>query len=315
MVLGEAQVLGQVKAAYRAAQDAGKVGVVLQQLFERTFAVARKVRSATGIGEHAVSVSYAAVELAKKIFESLSQCTAMVLGAGNTSELAVRHFVRQGVGRLLVTNRTPGRAEKLAQMFSAEAIPWTAFPDYLRQTDIVLSSTSAPYPILHKATVQEAMQARKGRPMFFIDLAVPRDVDPAINTLDNVFVYDLDALANVVGANRHERQRAALAAQGLIQREVQRFQQWLATQAATPTIVALRQHAESIRRSELDKTLARLRSLGERERQAIEALTVAIVNKLLHIPTVQLKRSTGAEGGQDCVQLVRHLFALDECVP
>ena len=311
MVLGEPQILGQVKAAYLAARAASRTGAVLTQLFERALNVAKMVRSETGIGDHAISVSYAAVELAKKIFERLHERTAMVLGAGETSELAARHLRRQGVTKILVSNRTPLRAEKLAQELEAKAIPWAAFPEYLVQTDIVLSSTSAPQPIIHKAMVQEAMWARKHRPMFFIDIAVPRDIDPAVNTLENVFLYDIDDLENVVEANRRERQQEALAAEDLIWREVRHFQQWLAARDAVPTIVALRQRAETMRLEELDKALARLGPLEERQRRAIEALTVGLVNKLLHAPTVNLKRSSHEGRGRDYVQLVRHLFELD----
>ena len=311
MVLGEPQILGQVKAAYLAARAAGRTGTVLTQLFERTLNVAKSVRNETGIGDHAISVSYAAVELAKKIFERLQERTVMVLGAGETSELAVRHLLRQGVTRVWVSNRTAARAEKLAQELQAKAIPWEAFPEYLIHTDIVLSSTSAPQPIIHTTLVQEVMRARKNRPMFFIDIAVPRDVDPAVNGLDNVFLYDIDDLEHVVEANRRERQQEALAAEDLVWREVRYFQQWVAAQDAVPTIVALRQRAEMIRLEELDKTLTKLGPLGDRDRRLIEALTVGIVNKLLHAPTVNLKRSSREGQGRDYVQLVRRLFELD----
>jgi glutamyl-tRNA reductase len=311
MVLGEPQILGQVKTAYFAARAAHRTGVVLTQLFERALNVAKMVRSATGISDHAVSVSYAAVELAKKIFERLHERTAMVLGAGETSELAARHLMRQGVTRLFVANRSPQRAAKLAQELQAKAIPWEEFAEYLVQADIILSSTSAPQPIIQKAMIQEVMRARKHRPMFFIDIAVPRDIDAAINTLENVFLYNIDDLENVVEANRRERQQEALVAEDLVWREVRHFQQWLAARDAVPTIVALRQWAETMRLEELDKALGRLGPLDERQRRAIEALTVGLVNKLLHVPTVNLKRSSREGQGRDYVQLVRHLFELD----
>jgi glutamyl-tRNA reductase len=301
-----------VKAAYLAARTAGRTGTILTQLFERALNVAKLVRSETGIGDHAISVSYAAVELAKKIFERLHERTAMVLGAGETSELAARHLIRQGVPRVFVANRTPERAERLAQTLAAKAIPWEAFPEYLVHTDIVLSSTSAPHPIIQAAMVQEVMRARKNRPMFFIDIAVPRDIDPAVNALENVFLYDIDDLQNVVEANRRERQREALAAEDLIWREVHAFQQWLAARDAVPTIVALRQRAETIRLTELEKALAKLGPLEERQRRIVETLTVGIVNKLLHAPTTNLKRSSRAGRVRDYVQLVRHLFELDQ---
>ena len=311
MVIGEPQILGQVKTAYLTAHATGRTGVVLNQLFTRALNVAKAVRSETGIGDHAVSVSYAAVELAKKIFERLPDCTAMILGAGETSELAARHLLRQGVASMFVANRTPVRAERLAQALLAKAISWDTFPEHLAHADIVVSSTSAPHPIIRKAMVQKAMRARKGRPMFFIDLAVPRDIDPDINTLDDVFLYDIDDLEHVVEANRRERQLEAQAAEDLIWREVRHFQQWLASRDAVPTIVALRQRAELVRREELDKALAKLESLTDRERQTVAALTSGIVNKLMHAPTVNLKRASRDGRIRDYVQLVRHLFDLE----
>lgn len=310
LVLGEPQILGQVKAAYLAAQAAARTGVIFSQLFERALNVAKAVRSGTGISDHAVSVSYAAVELAKKIFESLRQRTAMVLGAGDTAELAVRHLVHQGVTGVFIANRTAERAERLAQALQAKAIPWAAFPEYLAHTDIVISSTSAPHPIIHPAMVREAMRARRGRPMFFIDVAVPRDIAPDVNALENVFLYDIDDLHNVVQENRLERQREALVAEEMIAREVRQFQQWLTARDAVPTIVALRQHAEAIRQHELEKALAKLGPLDDRQRRVLETLASGIVNKLLHAPTVYLKRSSESQV-RDAVQLVRHIFDLD----
>jgi len=311
LVLGEPQILGQVKAAYLAAQAAGRTGMIFSQLFERALRVAKTIRTETGISDHAVSVSYAAVELAKKIFESLQQRTVMVLGAGDTAELAARHLVSQGVTRVFIANRTSERAVLLAQALQAKAIPWEAFPEHLAYTDIVISSTSAPHPIIEPAMVREALRARRGRPMFFIDIAVPRDVDPAVNTLENVFLYDIDDLHNVVQENRRERQHEALAAEALIWQEVQQFQQWLAVRDAVPTIVAMRQHAEAIRLQELERALHKLGPLDERQRRVLEALTCGIVNKLLHAPTVNLKRASPGGQVRDAVHVVRHLFNLD----
>src|SRR5262245_16445355 len=311
LVLGEPQILGQVKVAYGAARAAQRTGVVLTQLFERALHVAKMVRSDTGISDHAVSVSSAAVELAKKIFEPLSERTAMVLGAGATSELAARHLTRQGVTRLFVANRSPQRAAKLAQALQAKALLWEEFPAYLVQADMVLSSTSAPQPIIQRAMVQDVMRARQHRPMFFIDMAVPRDIDPAIHTLENVFLYDMDALQNVVTANRRGREQAALVAEELVWREVRHFHQWLAAREATPTIVALRHWAETTRREELATALARMGPLEERQRRALEAFSVGLVHKLCHMPTVNLKRAFREGQGPEYVQLVRHLFALD----
>lgn len=311
LVLGEPQILGQVKAAYLAAHTAGRTGGMFSQLFERAFGVAKAVRSATGISDHAVSVSYAAVELAKKIFESLHERTVMILGAGETAELAARHLVRQGVMRVFIANRTMERAERLAQTLQAKAITWEAFPEHLTYADIVISSTSAPSPIIEPAMVREAMRARRSRAMFFIDIAVPRDIDPAVNALENVFLYDMDDLHNVVQENRRERQQAALVAEELVWREVQHFAQWLAVRDAVPTIVALRQQAEAIRVQEVEKALHKLGPLDAHQRQVLKALTSGIVNKLLHAPTVYLKRSSTEEHVRDAVHVVRHLFHLD----
>lgn len=311
LVVGEPQILGQVKVAYLAAHAAERTGSTFAQLFERAFGVAKAVRSETGISDHAVSVSYAAVELAKKIFESLHQRTVMVLGAGETAELAARHLVNQGVTRIFIANRTLERAEHLAQALQAKALPWEAFPEHLTYTDIVISSTSAPHPIIDLAMVRESMRARRSRPMFFIDIAVPRDIDPDVNTLENVFLYDIDDLHNVVQENRRERQREALAAEELVWQAVRQFEQWLAVRDAVPTIVALRQRAEAVRVQELEKALHKLGPLDARQRHALEALTAGIVNKLLHAPTVYLKRSSHEGQVRDAVHIVRHLFDLD----
>jgi glutamyl-tRNA reductase len=311
LVLGEPQILGQVKASYLAAQAAGRTGLILAHLFERALRVAKAIRTETGISDHAVSVSYAAVELAKKIFESLQQRTVMILGAGDTAALAARHLVSQGVSSVFIANRTSERAVYLAQALQAKAIPWEAFPEHLAYTDIVVSSTSAPHPIIEPAMVREAMRARRSRPMFFIDIAVPRDVDPAVNTLENVFLYDIDDLQNVVQENRRERQREALAAEEFVWQEVRQFEQWLAVRDAVPTIVALRQQAEAIRQQELEKALHKFGPLDERQRRVLEALTCGIVNKLLHAPTVSLKRASQEGQVRDAVHLVRHLFNLD----
>ncbi|GIX46580.1 MAG: glutamyl-tRNA reductase [Candidatus Tectimicrobiota bacterium] len=312
MVVGEPQILGQVKAAYLAAQAAGRTGTVLSQLFARALGVGKAVRSETGISDHPVSVSYAAVELARRIFANLAQRTVLVLGAGDMAALTVRHLRAQGVQQVFVTSRTPARAARLAQELDAKAIPLEAFPAHLPQTDIVISSTSAPQPLIDRAMVQEAMRLRRGEPMFFIDIAVPRDVDPAVNTLENVFLYDIDDLQGVVEANRRQRQQAAAAAEDIVWREVRQFQQWLAARDLAPTITALRQRAELIRRAELERILPRLGHLDERQRRLVEALSSAIVNKLLHTPTVNLKRAAGDPRVRDYVQLLTRLFDLDQ---
>ncbi len=311
LVVGEPQILGQVKTAYSAARTAGHTGAVFTPLFDRALSVGKAVRHQTGINDNAVSVSYAAVELAKKIFETLQQRTVMVLGAGETSELAARHLVRQGVGTIFVANRTHERAVRLAQALHAKAIPWESVAEHLIHTDIVVSSTSAPEPVVDKPMVQQVMRSRNGQSMFFIDIAVPRDIDPAVNTLENVFLYDIDDLHHVVEANRRGREQEAVAAEELVWQEVQQFQQWLAAQDAVPTIVGLRQWAERVRHEELEKTLTKIGPLDESQRRAIEALSAGLMNKFLHRPTVNLKRSSRQGRVRDYVQLVRHLFELD----
>ena len=311
LVVGEPQILGQVKAAYQAAQQAGRAGSVFHQLFDRALGVGKAVRHETGINDNAVSVSYAAVELAKKIFETLHDRTAMVLGAGETSELAARHLARQGVTSMFVANRTHERAVRLAQALQGKAIAWEHLEEHLAHTDIVVSSTAAPEPIVDKAMVQRAMRARRGQAMFFIDIAVPRDIDPQVNSIENVFLYDIDDLEHVIAANRREREREALVAEEIVWREVRQFEQWLEAQDAVPTIVALRQWAERIRQEELEKALAKLGPLDERQRRALDALTSGLTNKFLHPPTVNLKRAAGQGRLRDAVQLARHLFNLD----
>jgi glutamyl-tRNA reductase len=311
LVVGEPQILGQVKAAYTAARQAGRTSSVFHQLFDRALGVGKAVRHETGINDNAVSVSYAAVELAKKIFESLQQRTAMVLGAGETSELAARHLVRQGVTSIFVANRTHDRAVRLAQALHGKAIAWEHVEEHLAHTDIVVSSTAAPEPIIDKAMVQRVMRARRRQAMFFIDIAVPRDIDPEVNSIENVFLYDIDDLEHVIAANRREREREALVAEEIVWREARQFDLWLEAPEAVPTIVALRQRAERSRQEELEKALAKLGSLDDRPRRALDALTAGSVNKLLHTPTVNLKRSTGQGRLRDDVRLVRHLFDLD----
>ena len=311
LVVGEPQILGQVKAAYMAARQAGRTGPVFHQLFDRALGVGKAVRHETGINDNAVSVSYAAVELAKKIFESLQGRTAMVLGAGETSELAARHLVRQGVTSIFVANRTHERAVRLAQALQGKAVAWEQVEEQLVHIDIVVSSTAAPEPIVDKAMVQRVVRARRGQAMFFIDIAVPRDIDPAVNSIENVFLYDIDDLERVIAANRREREREALVAEEIVWREVRQFERWLEAQDAVPTIVALRQQAERIRQEELEKALAKLGPLDDRQRRALDALTSGIVNKLLHKPTVNLKRATGQGRLRDDIELVRHLFGLD----
>jgi glutamyl-tRNA reductase len=311
LVLGEAQIAAQVKEAFAIARRAKATGSVFSQVFERAFAAAKRVRSETSIGEHAVSVSYAAVELAKKIFQDLSAKTVLILGAGEMSELTARHLISHGVHHLLVANRTLERAMDLASRLQGQGIALDQLPEYLPKADIIVSSTGASESIIHKADVQNALKLRKNRSMFFIDIAVPRDIDPAVNELDNVYLYDIDDLQHVVEENRKTRERAAGLAETIIAREVEDVLQWFERQVV-PAVIRLRRKAESIRQQELEKLFSRLGPLSASERQAIEAMSASIINKLLHSPIVRLKQESQAKGGGRYLQALRDLFGLDE---
>ncbi len=311
MVLGEPQILGQLKEAYRQAAERRATGVILNRLLHKTFSVAKRIRSETGIGSHAVSVSYAAVELAKKIFGDLSDKQAMLIGAGEMAELAAQHLLTHGVKKLIVANRTLARAVELAKQFQGEAISLEELEDYLLKTDIVISSTGAPHYILTAEQVKRLMRPRKMRPIFFIDIAVPRDIDPEVNKIENVYLYDIDDLKAVVEENLAFRRKEAVRAERIIEEEALKFEAWMAQLEVYPTIVALRHKAEAIRQRELEKTLTHLRNrLGPEEIEAIEVLTKSLVNKLLHDPVMFLKNRYHREG-QQVVDFTRRLFNLD----
>lgn len=312
MVIGEPQILGQVKEAYSQAKRYGTVGFLLSILFEKSFSVAKRVRTETRIAEHAVSVSFVAVELAKKIFGDLQKRTALLIGAGEMVELAAQHLQQHGVQTLLICNRTFDHAVALAEHLGGKAIPFEHLFPALETVDIVLSSTAAPHVILTKADMLEVIRRRRNRPMFLIDIAVPRDIAPEVHTIDNVYLYDIDDLQNVVAANLRERQKEAEIAEALITQEVMAFQHWLRGRHVVPTIVSLREKAETIRRQEVSKTLKKLKNLSEKEQAVVEALTTSIINKLLHTPLMILKKEAESPEGNTLVLAVRHLFALDE---
>jgi glutamyl-tRNA reductase len=312
LVLGEPQIAAQVKEAFAIARRASATSAVFNQLFERAFAVAKRVRTETRIGEHAVSVSYAAVELAKKIFQDLSAKTVLILGAGEMSELTARHLISHGVQQLLVANRTPERALELAVKLAGQGVALADLPGYLPKADIIVSSTGSSELVIKKADVQNALKLRKNRPMFFIDIAVPRDIDPAVNELDNVYVYDIDDLQHVVEENRKAREREAAVAETIIAREVEDALKWFDEQQVVPAVIRLRRKAETIRNQEIEKLFARLGPLSDSEREAIEAMASSIINKLLHTPIVRLKQASQARGGGRYLQALRDLFSLDE---
>jgi glutamyl-tRNA reductase len=311
MVLGEPQILGQLKQAFRCAEAAGATGPVFNRLLPRTFSVAKRVRSETAIARHAVSVSYAAVELARRIFGSLADKTIMIVGAGKMCELAADHLVGQQVAEVLVTNRTLSRAQELAKRFGGRAVPFAEFPLYLSRADIVLTSTAAGGFLLTRGQLEQVIRKRKNRPMFLIDIAVPRNIDPEVNAIDNLYLYDIDDLQGVVQANLRERRKAASKAETIIDQELARFYHWLRGLEVTPMIVALREKVEDIRRGELDKTLAGLKHLDDADRQAVAALTQAIVNKVLHAPISALKHSSDDISGEIRLETARRLFDLD----
>ena len=315
MVIGEPQILGQIKTAYGYAAEFKTAGLILNRLLHKAFSVAKRVRTETEIASNAVSVSFAAVELARKIFDSLTDKTVLLIGAGEMCELAARHFMNNGVARVHVTNRTFERAQKLADEFGGKPILFENFVDHLPQIDIVLTSTGAPNFILGHKTVEEVIRRRKYKPMFLIDIAVPRDIDPRVNDIDNVYLYDVDDLQGVVQANLKERHKEAKKAEAIIDQEIGVFFKWLGSLDVVPTIVALRKKLEEIRRSELEKTFGNLKDLGAKERKSIEALTAAIVNKVLHQPIMLLKKSQNDPAGESYVEAVRVLFDLELPAP
>ncbi|HXE74669.1 MAG TPA: glutamyl-tRNA reductase [Candidatus Xenobia bacterium] len=310
MVIGEPQVLGQVKAAYATARAVGSLGGVLDEVLTHAFAVAKKVRTETAIGASAVSVSYAAVELARKIFGSLEGRTVFLIGAGKMSELAAKHLRRSGAQAILVTNRTYGRAIELAEELGGQPIKFDDLVKYAGQADIVISSTGAPHHILRKQHGEQFLAERRNRPMFFIDIAVPRDIDPAMNELDNMFVYDIDDLKGVVDANRRERQREAQRAEEIVDREVDRFLARLKRLELTPTILALQEKLHGLREQELAR--ARLKDLTPEQRAAVEEMSRSLVNKILHMSLTQLKRLPQEPDGLKLIEFIRQTFQLKD---
>jgi glutamyl-tRNA reductase len=291
MVVGEPQILGQVKEAYGVARTAGAIGGQLEHLLQSTFATAKRVRSETEIGSNSVSIASVAVELARKIFGSLQGRSVFLVGAGKMSELAARHLVQQGVGAILVTNRTQERARQLAEPFNGRVIPFEKLYDAASEADIVISSSGAPHPIFGREHGQAFMHRRRNRPMFFIDIAVPRDVEPAVNQIEGIFVYDIDDLQQVASAHIAERSRQAGDAEALIDAEVERFHQRRRTVNVAPAIVSLQRQAEEMRLAELKRMHAKLGKLTDDQLAAVEALTRSLVNKFLHVPMQALKQA------------------------
>lgn len=315
LVPGEGQILGQVRLAFEHAREAGATGPILNRMFRQALRAGKRVRTETAIAENPASVSSAAAELASRVFGELEGCRILVIGAGKISELAAVNLISRGVATVLVANRTIERAEPLARRFGGRAIAFDAVEDELGRTDIVISSTSAPGYVLTAAQVQRSLKARRGRPIFFIDIAVPRDLDPAINQLEGCYLYDIDDLRDIVEESLADRRREAVRAETIVSEEAIRFQEWQQELDVVPAITSLRQHAEEIRAAELARVAGRLDGLSPRERRAVEALTAQIVNKLLHTPTVRMKEAAGAANGVVYAETVRHLFGLDDGTP
>lgn len=311
MVVGEPQILGQIKTSYGYAAEYKSSGIILNRFLHKAFSVAKRVRTETKIASSAVSVAFAAVELAKKIFNDLGDKTVMLIGAGEMCELAAKHFLNNGVRGLMVTNRTFERAEKLAEEFDGKAVRFDDLFDQLHKADIILSSTGAPHTIIGARDLEEVMRRRRQQPMFFIDIAIPRDIDPAVNDVENVYLYTVDDLQEVVSANLQQRSAEAQKAEEIVSQEIGQFFKWLSSLEATPTIVALRSKFDEIRRAELEKTLSNWKDLPPDGQKKLEALTNAIMNKLLHPPTAILKKA-GQGGRTDLyVDSLRTIFELE----
>ncbi|HEY5974528.1 MAG TPA: glutamyl-tRNA reductase [Geobacteraceae bacterium] len=311
MVVGEPQILGQIKTAYGYAAEYKSSGIILNRFLHKAFSVAKRVRTETKIASSAVSVAFAAVELAKKIFDDLSDKTVMLIGAGEMCELAAKHFLNNGVRGVMVTNRTFERAVKLADEFGGKAVPFDDLFEQLHKADIILSSTGAPHCIIGPKDLDEVMRRRRQKQMFFIDIAVPRDIDPGVNNVENVYLFTVDDLQEVVSANLQQRAAEAQKAEEIVNQEIGQFFKWLSSLEVTPTIVALRGKFDEIRRAELEKTLAGWKDLSPDSQKKLDALTNAIMNKLLHPPTSLLKKA-GQGGRTDLyVDALRSLFELE----
>jgi glutamyl-tRNA reductase len=311
MILGEPQILGQIKQAYRTATAVKTSGVILNRLLHRTFSIAKKIRTETGIGDRAVSISYAAVELGRKIFDELQNKKILLIGAGEMAELAVEHLVRNGLNRVFVANRTFESGVSLAKKFQGEAIRFEEIPDHLTFIDIIISSTASTDFVVTRDQVKGVIRSRRNRPLFFIDIAVPRDIDPSINQLSNTYVYDIDDLQDVIDENIEDRKREALKAERMIDEAVIRFREWQDNLAVVPTIVALRKKLAAMAASEMEKTLQGSPVPAEASR-AISKMTDSIINKILHDPTSKLKNDAGHSNKALYIDTIRKLFNLDD---
>ena len=313
MVVGEPQILGQLKDSYLAAREVGAVGTILHRLFHRAFSVAKRIRTETGIGSGAVSISSIAVDLASRIFDRIENKTVLLIGTGKMGELVVRHLQRCGVHSLMVTNRTFERAVELAAQFRGSPILFEDYPRYLRLADLIVGCTASPQAFLGPEVIVEVLKERKQRAMFFIDLGIPRNFDPRINEIDNAYLYNIDDLKAVADENLQERGEEARKAEAVINDEVGAFLRWMGTLEQVPVIVALRQKFDEIRQRELEKSLSTsLKGIQDKERQALEDMTVAIINKILHAPITRLKQQSEERDEGLYTETLKKLFGLDK---
>lgn len=323
MVVGEPQILGQLKQAYAQARENGAIGSYLDTVLTRAFSVAKRVRTETEIGQNAVSVGYAAVELAKEIFGSLSRKSVMIVGAGKMSESAARHLLRGGVAGIMITNRTPERADAMAALFRGRVVPYGEFPSRLGEADIVITSSAAPGYIVNRDMVKRAIDARRNEPMFLIDIAVPRNIDPAAHGVEHAFVYDIDDLQRIVNKNLQGRGEVAKHAEQIVSEEVERLLAKMRARDVAPTIVSLQEQLEILRRGELERFRGRLGTLTKEQEEAVEALSRGIINKIAHGPISELRRQAeAARNGQsgeghgeshgELASTIRRLFRIPE---
>ncbi|HEY5649212.1 MAG TPA: glutamyl-tRNA reductase [Nitrospiria bacterium] len=312
MVVGEPQILGQLKDAFEVAMQQKATGVVLNKIFRKAISVAKRVRTETKIAENAVSISFAAVELAKKVFGSLEGKEVLLVGAGEMAELALRHLIDSGARKVMITTRNYDNALELSRRFEGIPVRLEDFPRHMPEADILVCSTGALNYVVTEAHVRQAIERRRNRPMFMIDISVPRNIDPLANRVDNVYLYDIDDLQSIVESNMEERQKEALKAEGLVSEELEALKKWLKSLEVVPTITALKAQAEEIRQVEVNKTLSRLKGLSDEHREMIEYLATSIVNKILHSPLVTLKDEAHSSNGLMYVEVVRRLFNLDK---
>jgi glutamyl-tRNA reductase len=313
MVLGEAQILGQVKDAYAAGLRAKGVGTVLDALMQRAFSVAKKVRAETGVARHPVSIAHAAAGLARDIFGDLQGRTILILGAGKMARLAAQHLIGGGVRSVIVCNRSFGRGDELARELGGRAASFDRLFEEMQAADIVIASTAAPHHVVGYDDALRVGRARRGRPLFFIDIAVPRDVEPRVNEIDNIYLYDIDDLQGVVSANLDERRREAILAEAIVEREVEAYLRWLRSLDVAPTIVDLRRRLHDLGEQELERFRGRLGALSPEQQRLIGEMTGALLNKVLHHPIQAIKRAA-ANGGADRIVWLREVFGLPDPV-